>query len=195
MLLEILKDDQNRVKHMLLNNKMSPLSIFNIQTTLIRRILSYSSDEIDRSKQNRFNKFRHAGLMSIRSFLKALTTFKTTKKSIMDYGKGSFLISSFFLESDICFNLSTRLISSKNRTSQQRDALINLGLLDKAIEELNRLEGIIDTASLKNSHFVNVINLILGDNIQAQLVSEYFCFEPVQNLITKFPPKNTIRRQ
>ena len=46
--LEILKDDQNRVKHMLLNYKMSPLSIFNIQTTLIRRILSYSSDDTDR---------------------------------------------------------------------------------------------------------------------------------------------------
>ena len=127
--------------------------------------------------------------MSIRSFLKALASFKTTKKSIMEYGKGSALISSFCLESDICFNLSHRVISFKNRTSQERDALINLGLLDKALEELTRLEGIIDTSSLKNSQFVNVINLILGDNIQPHMVNEYFCFEPVPILITKFPPK------
>ena len=67
--------------------------------------------------------------------------------------------------------------------------LINLGLLDKAIEELTCLEGIIETGSTKNSHFANVINLILGDNIQSHMVSEYFCLEPVQNLKTKYPPQ------
>ena len=80
----------------------------------------------------------------------------------MDYAKGSSLISSFYLEPDICINLSTRLISSKNRTSQQRDALINLGLLDKAIEELTRLEGIIETGSTKKQPFCKCYQFNFG---------------------------------